>query len=259
MDQLEKDIAILERYIENDISDQEKKEVKARLSTEVEFRSLLIQLKELILGIKYTGRQEILAHLEQIEANLPPIILDDNQVAMVPDTTPSVSRKWWVGIAASVLIIFTVGVLYLSNGSKSMDELYADNFGHYPNLVETITRGELDIESQRKMAFMAYENQDYEQAALLLSTLPDEEKDSSILLYMGISYMFIDKDTEAIQSLEAGLQSGGEYQDQIKWYLGLSYLKVENKEKAIALFEEISASEYSKKEEAKAILESLVK
>ncbi|MEO9871807.1 hypothetical protein [Ekhidna sp.] len=156
------------------------------------------------------------------------------------DMTYSKKRNRYVlsGIAASILILMTIYILFWNKPSP--DKLYTIYFEPYPNL-ELVIRGE---EDPVQLALNQYSLGNYPETIHLLSSIEDDFKAS---FYLAISYMMVDDHTSAIQIFETFPESSI-YEQQINWYIGLTYLKQQQFAGAISSFEKIQADEYKYKE-----------
>ncbi len=266
MDELEKEIALLERFIENDLSLEEKEAVEKRLLEEEDLKILLGQVKTLINGIKLSGRNVLKDKLEAIEEQLPAVEIEastsigneekmkDAKIVFYKQT------KFWMSIAATIILVVAVKFLFIDQQSMSPNELYAQHFDAYMNLENAITRGESSTEqlSIEEEAMKAYDQENYKMAISMFSKITANEMDSGNFLYLGNSFLSIGETDKAIESLKKGLLIPGNYENQLNWYLGLAYLQSNDVENAKLIFEKISSSNYSRKNDAAAIVKELI-
>jgi tetratricopeptide (TPR) repeat protein len=165
-------------------------------------------------------------------------------------------KRWLITASVTVVLIVGGGLVYHSQTDDSLENrLYAKYYTPLsPDDIYVINSSSLNIAKQK------YMTGEYVNALLLLKNLPSSitievEKD----LFIGMSLMEIGQQKEAAEYFEGILanQNRLDYIPKVRWYLGLCYLKIGNKEKAIETFQTIinSNDDYYKK--AKRILKKL--
>lgn len=254
MNELEKDIALLESYLEGNLGNQEKHRVEARIAEEEEFAKLSNQLKVLVEGIGYAGRNKILQQLQEIETGLPEIDLNE---ADTPAKVVSLKQRnhWWA--AAASIAVLVVSGLFIFNQRLTPAEVFENYIEAYPNIDRPTTRGEIiemDIEYR---AYAAYDQYNYVLAIEFFNQMPETDMDSINYLYLGISYLMNNQSAEAINSLDLAQKNAGNLRNQVNWYLGMAYLKSGDLEKAKEVFTILKNSDYAKSGKAGKILKSL--
>ncbi|NVO10307.1 MAG: tetratricopeptide repeat protein [Bacteroidales bacterium] len=167
-------------------------------------------------------------------------------------------RLKYLLVAASITVVLIVGggIVYHSQTDDSLENrLYAKYYTPLsPDDIYVINSSSLNIAKQK------YMTGEYVNALLLLKNLPSSitievEKD----LFIGMSLMEIGQQKEAAEYFEGILanQSRLDYIPKVRWYLGLCYLKIGNKEKAIETFQTIMNSNDDYYKNAKRILKKL--
>jgi len=139
-------------------------------------------------------------------------------------------------IAASIAILIGVSWFgYNTYSEPNYDDLFDANFESYPNTVQVITRGETNL-SNEKTAFIAYESENYEEAINLFGKL---DQDLNYLdFYMGISYLKIGDSEKAIAMFKKSSTEDHEFREAASWYLALAYLKNNDEQNAKATLEQ---------------------
>ena len=66
----EKDIEFIERVLDKKLSHEEIDDFHKRLEVDTKFASLYSELKNLIEGIKYSGRKSLFQKLKKLEASI---------------------------------------------------------------------------------------------------------------------------------------------------------------------------------------------
>ncbi|NOQ24895.1 MAG: tetratricopeptide repeat protein [Bacteroidales bacterium] len=173
--------------------------------------------------------------------------------------THTLNRKfklWLVAASISVLLILGGGTTYLIQfRNVSVNRLYAS---YYTPI--DYTDSYLLNTNSFNIAKQKYMDGEYMNALALLNGLPSSlnieiERD----FFIGLSLMELGKYDNAIEYFQQIIsnKSAFEYTPQIRWYMGLCYLKTGSKEKAIDTFTTIvSTNEYNYKK-AKRILKKL--
>ncbi len=143
------------------------------------------------------------------------------------ETRQSLWRKW--SIAATVLILMSVGSLWFLNTMNSTETLYAHYFEPYKNVVQPIVRGEAK-KTTKVLAFMAYDDGDYDTAIVYINQLLEDQPEAIFALYKANAQLQTDQTEAAITTLQSHIKKTDTIYAQAQWYLALSYLKLDNKE-----------------------------
>ena len=115
-------------------------------------------------------------------------------------------------------------------------------------------RGEMkeDIKSE---AFFEYDNENYNKSLELFSKIYVAEQDDYALFYKALSLMELGRTKEAITSFnEFDLSKNNSFTPFVKWYLALSYLKENQKDKAVTLLNSLTKTENQQKGIAEKLL-----
>jgi tetratricopeptide (TPR) repeat protein len=104
-------------------------------------------------------------------------------------------------------------------------------------------------------AIESYRTGNYQQAAIMFAELL--QKDQFVVssqFFLGLSQLAINNNDQAINLLTATANNSGEYGKEARWYLGLAYLKTENRLKAAECFEYLAGTGGFYKERSEKIL-----
>ena len=156
--------------------------------------------------------------------------------------------------AASIVLLCGLGFYFTQNSSNG---LYDEYYHSYPNVVAPTVRGEnkIDLKSE---AFYEYDSGNYQKSLELFSKIYDTEKDDYALFYKALSQMELQKTSEAIATFKQfDLGKNNAFTPFVKWYLALSYLKENQKEKAIPLLKSLSETDNPQQEMANKLLSEL--
>ncbi|SRX55409.1 tol-pal system YbgF family protein [Aequorivita sp. CIP111184] len=173
------------------------------------------------------------------------------------DQKSAPKTKWYLYAAAATILI-AIGSLFY-NSQPDYQELYAKNFEAYPNVIAPIVRGnEAPNENKMSLAFRYYDNKGYAKAADIFKLLYNETDEDYAFFYYSVSLMGAGETTKAISTLEQhSWNEPQNYQTITHWYLGLGYLKLGNKEKAIFYLKKVAVSGKPLTKQAKEILRKL--
>lgn len=158
----------------------------------------------------------------------------------------------WLKIAASIALIFTVGLSTYVFTKDSLQDLVAGQLKEPYQAVITTRGSETTGSIQRGL--LAYNNAAYEQSIEELAT----QDTPQAVFFSGLSYLYLDKMETAIQLLKSHKLKDSRYEEQTRWYLTVAYLKLGNMAQGEKLLLQIKSREkHFKQKEAREILEFL--
>jgi tetratricopeptide (TPR) repeat protein len=165
-------------------------------------------------------------------------------------------NRWLAAASISILLILGGGATYLFQFREiSVNRLYATYYTPFDYTDNyTLNSNSFNVAKQN------YMDGEYMNALVLLRGLSSSlnievERD----FFIGLSLMEVNKYDNAIEYFEKIISGkiAFEYKAQIRWYMGLCYLKTGNKEKAIDTFSTIVNNEDYNYKKAKKILRNL--
>lgn len=168
------------------------------------------------------------------------------------ESTTSYSLFW--KIAASIVIVFGVGTLLWNtlNTSDDFSDLYAAYYELYP--VEDVIRGSTQVE--KDVIMKSYAEGDYQKVVAILSDNASFPITEQFRLYLGNSYLNLEKEQEALQQFQQ-ISDDSKYSENANWYQALTYLKLKDAEKSSVLLEKIVDFDGVYKEKALELLTKL--
>ena len=161
----------------------------------------------------------------------------------------------WI-IAASLVALFGLIFMFIPKEDNSVNTLYASNFKPYKNVIAPQVRGNKD-DSEKNMAFIAYEKKDYELAIAKFDELYNKTKEPYYLFYKANALLQIGKTEEAIPLLKAHLNTNDSLVEKSNWYLALAYLKIDDVKQAKLYLNKIVKDNLYHSKKAKYILAKL--
>lgn len=245
-------------YIEQRLSGQELENFKKLLNEDHNLFEELQLHKDLIVGIQQQGRMEKKEYFRRLEEQIRQEELverahkEQQKAKLKTLFNPLVG-----GIAASLIIgILTYLIFTRSteidkpkssdiNAAPSTENLFAEYFKPYENMVHPSKRGTEITIGEEELAFEAYDQKKYDVAIDKLKTVLLDEGDEVNLFYLANAYLASEKTDEAIYILERLKMRCNILCIQEKWYLALSYLKKKEYNKAIPLLKELKDSKGS--------------
>lgn len=214
---------LLYNYFSNHLSEDEKQVFDNLLETDDEFRAQFNFERDLKRVIKDDKNQDLKMKLFEFEKEI------ENQIPVKNSTNRF--RQW--SIAASIVVLFGLGIFgYNTFFGKEYGDLYNTYFQEYPNTVFEITRGE-SVESLEREAFTAYELKDYMTAIENFDRISEPDKKNYLDFYIGLSYLNLNQLNKAETFLSKTIAENTDFMAEAHWYLAMTYLKMEEKQKAI--------------------------
>ncbi|SNR17681.1 tetratricopeptide repeat protein [Tenacibaculum jejuense] len=228
-------LSLIEKYFEGTLSSIEREEFDSLINTDSEFKKDFEFQSNLQKAIHQNEREELKKELQDLEF----------------DITNKVKKKSafpLLKVAASIVLIFSLGAYFLLNNPASSEDLFREYYSPYENVVQPIVRGE-SSETIEFKAFLSYEKQEYNEALTLFESAYNNTQKSHLLLYKANCLLSLQQPEQAISALNEYLTKEEIFKDKANWYLGLSYLQLNSKEQAKKYFKNVQElSKYKSKE-----------
>ncbi len=242
-------IDLIDKYFENTLTPKEQSIFNSLLQSDEEFKKEFQFQNDLKKVTAINRREELKLDLQQFEKEYKKKLKDRFLL------------KNWL-IAASIALLVGFGLWSVKDCYYPSDQqLYAQNFEPYRNIIQPVVRGE-NPNTIEYSAFVAYENKNYHKAINLFNSV-DNPNDAYIQFYKAMCLQSLNKLDDAIQILlpiataKNEESSSDNFAEMANWYLALAYLKTDNTDKALSQFLLVANHPtYSfKKKEAKKIIE----
>ena len=213
--------------------DQAAKKIFAQRKGDKDFQKELAWRKDMQLVFKKKGRQDLKSRLQALEQeNAAPSI---PAVKEAPNFLTVISKKW-MSIAALFMLV-TIGMWLWNTQTPTPDQLFAQHYEPYPNIVAPIVKSETSTKDY-DLAFQLYEQQQYAEALQLFQQLPQDETTE---FYQALSFLGQHDFEKAIDQLVPITQNvDARFYQPVQWYLALTYLHAHQKEAAQALLMQIA-------------------
>ncbi|HEY0652589.1 MAG TPA: tetratricopeptide repeat protein [Chryseosolibacter sp.] len=217
-----KNIELIERYFDDEMTEAEKNDFQQQLKSDRELKHMYDREHLLINTVRFGAAKSHLDFLKELEKSLPEITVETKR------------SNWpYYAVAASVVLLVVTGIYLFTDNEPNPSALYAEYYTPFPNVWEPTVRGSETV-TQRSLAFQKYEEGDYLQAVDLFKALLAEKREPEILLLLGNANLSLGNTTEARENFNEVLRSSSTIAAPAQWYLALSYLKDNQRTEAIA-------------------------
>lgn len=165
-------------------------------------------------------------------------------------------RNW--SIAASIALLMGLSWLgYNSFVGIDYNGLFNKNYVEYPSTVNSILRGANNANTLEQKAFEAYDTDHSSQAIQLFNELKSTKNADYADFYLGQTYLKTGDIEKAKTLFNTVITSKNELAPEARWYLALTYLKVGEKENAVQTLKGVIADARYNREEAQTLLNEL--
>lgn len=230
---------LLDKFLKNQLTADEQQQWNILLKEDEAFREQAFFEKNAKKALIRSEREELKSFLKSIE---------------IPEEKKPFR---WRAIAASFIgFVAIISIALFLFRDKPSEELYAQYYQPYPNIIAPTVRGEADTSAIAK-AFDAYDTENYELSAQLFDRLYESDKLSFALLYAGISYLEIEQTKTATQRFILLEAENSDLKDAVQWYLSLALLKDDNRKLAEGILNDLAKRDTEFSGQARALLEEL--
>jgi tetratricopeptide (TPR) repeat protein len=238
------DMEWIERYLEKSLNTEEKKWIEQRLAEEPDLKLQYQEHTQLIEGIRYAHLHDKLMQLRTLEKKLPSLEKSPKGLHLVFN---------WKTLAAAATVSLLISGYLLVNRPANPEDLFAQYFETYPNVFEPTVRGS-EVENERRDAFNAYDRGDYKTAVILFERILKQKEEPGVLILLGNANLVLGNVEAAQSNFLTLIKNFDELDGQAKWFLGLSYLKQGNTEKARLILQELGDPQFTYSKKAKELL-----
>lgn len=164
-------------------------------------------------------------------------------------------RKWWYAAASFAALFAVAATLYLQTSRNISNDSLFSQYYNSENIVDQ-TRGDQNIVE----AVIKFQQRDFASASVLFKSILEKDNSNiAVWFYYGISNIETKNYDNSIKAFTTIIkQNDNLYIEHAEWYLGLCYLKNNQKDKAIDQFVVVASNpDNFHRQEAKDILEKL--
>ncbi len=160
--------------------------------------------------------------------------------------------------AASVVVLLVVFTSMMRNKAYSDEQLYASYYQPYKS-GKNISRSAVTSSNALNSALLELDRGNYPGALKWLESAAVTEKNGySVNFFSGIAFQELGEYHKAISSFSEVVREGDNLLvEQSEWYIGLCYLRIEERQKAITQFRSISAGKGFYREQSNKLLRQL--
>lgn len=289
------DLELIENFLDKKLSENQITQFEERLLQDEEFASMFKDLQWIIPGIEQSGKSALKEQFADFAKELPPfsasgitsdldlendfgVSVTQNHLKVTASNTQQAEVKGTFfnmryAIAASLSLIIVAAFIFFNKTSPEKAYQLAYNEigeGAYTFLADSdnpplnrsdLSQKSLDAEEQ---AYQNYQALEFEKALENFEIAKPElgEQNTKMLFYLGNTYLALNKPKEAIETFNELLALPDNitrtYVSKTKWYLGLSYLKANDMDKAEEIFVDLSQNATdSYKEKAEQALDQI--
>lgn len=170
----------------------------------------------------------------------------------------AITKKRWLRIAATLLLLISVGSLIrLLISQPDFQEIVNLELAQ-PYPLSNVVRGERSGTPSEK-AFQLYSQGEFDIASNYFDlAMADEKKNASIVFYNALCHLYQGHYDKANALFHSEIVSESRYSQQAEWFRALSFLKLENNMRAIEILTVISKDpRHFKHVEAESLLNQL--
>ena len=160
------------------------------------------------------------------------------------------------------IIAILIGIAVLSgcqSQGNNYEALFTENFKMAPNTLVKSSRSDVAPEASELGRIMAnYDKGEFEAAIQAfdqyLTANPDYYE---VKFYRGVTYLKLKNIDKAIADLQDVASSSSDFGEQAEWYLALSLIRSQKKDEAVKLLESMVKNNASQGEKASFLLEKI--
>ncbi|PTX63483.1 hypothetical protein C8N46_10183 [Kordia periserrulae] len=230
---------LIQQYIANRLSDVEKANVEALLTTDAEMQELYETHQEMATAFQLSNDRTLKKDLQALDAT----------ISSTDKLNKQGKRNFNVLYRVAIAAIFIVGAFFMLNQYLGKDTMFETYFEVCPNTYLPVTRGNSKQEATFE-AFKAYESNDFAQAETAFKTILAGEENRNIRFYYAMSMLNQEKTDLALNELNTLTSQTFDYQAEALWYAALIHLKNNNTTAAKHLLEKLQKVNPAYKSEA---------
>lgn len=203
---------------------------------------------------KFLRNKELFEYREMLDEIHQKVAGEENNSKERKGIIKFLYMRWQYAAAVLIVILAISTVLFFTLRPSLNERLYSQYFESYNKTISSRSINQ-SPGSEMKIALNEYSNKNYEKAWGMLKEISDKDKTDAAFFFRGMSAMETSKLDDAILSLSTVISNDSSlYVDQAIWYIGLCFLKKDDKENARVYFKKVVENNYNHKEEAEEIL-----
>ena len=265
---------LIQKYLDNELSESEKAAFETQLSENETLAKevKLFQMLPSYIGEGQSPEPTLETEHPKFKAYLKEMLSDDakelatkldefgsNYIKSDTDNETDDSKVKKIGgnwkvlrIAAAIVLL--LGVVWFMKPQQNPAKLYSTYVQHDDIILNQ--RGEDDNNS--KQAEQLFNEGNYKEAVPLLEAVAKNEINYDVVLALGIAYLEQNSFDKALEQFKSIQDSDAIIKDKAMWYEAVTYLKMEDKLKALTTFEQLQIEyPFYKVDETAALIKKL--
>jgi tetratricopeptide (TPR) repeat protein len=245
MEQLSKYHDYIQPFLDGELSREDLDWISKELQSNAVLADDIKLYREVDQAIREQDVLELRSQLDVVHSSLDEAIRN-------PKKVPRYRKVLSYAAIASLAVLISVGVLYkLQNKKLGNVEIFEKYYEPY-EVTMVYRSGEASTEKLVADARQLYDAGRYQEAIVLFEKLlAADPDDMETNLYSGISYMEVEKYSDANRSFNRIIEHNDNlFIEQAEWYLGFCYLMTGNTDVARSHFDKIASSKSSYKGKA---------
>ena len=204
----------IEDYLLGNLSAEERQALAASLADDINLQEKVEQVKLMTMGIQEIALAE---RMQEFHASLPLATTEPAKIRGI-----SIMKRWMV--AASVLVVMSVGGWFVYKNLHQNQQLYADYFKPDPGLITAMSSTDNYVFDK---AMVDYKTGNYSKSIATWKELQQNNPNSDTLNYfLGVASLAEDKSADAILYLQKVIPLKQSYFiKDAYWYIGLAMIK----------------------------------
>lgn len=232
---------LINAYLEGTLSPEDQKIFENLIAQNPEYKAELEAQRKIKAAITLSERESLRGFLDEIE-----------DISVKPKSRV---KSWLFSAVAACMVVLAGYFLWTTLSMSPGEKLYARHYETYPNLIAPSTRGEGSVDPKAQ-AFLAYDNGNFEQAAVLFEQLKNEPDAEYALLYLGICQLELGRPEKAIPVLNL-VPASSDSKEIASWYEALGYFKLNMLDRGKSALQVTAGSANPFQTQAEEILKSL--
>lgn len=236
--------------INNELNDEELTHFNYLLANEVEFRKEFEIFSQVLINLKDKKAMALRIKLDTIYEEMHSSKKETKMVRLIKEN--------WYSVAAAAAVLLMIGVFWFSGlNQKGWNEnLYENYYEEDEVFVNTRSKANFNVDVLH-IGMQLLEKKDFSAALVEFNKLPNS---ITANYYAGVANMELNNHDIAVLKFDYVIDDYlNLFYDQAQWYKGLCLVKLEKKDEAIDLFNQITQTESYYKDKAKQIVADLRK
>jgi tetratricopeptide (TPR) repeat protein len=226
-------IQIIECYLDGQLSEEEKSSFEQELKNDPKLQLELKKHKFIRQAGEHIYAQDLKKHFEKV------------RIKSLSDQAPVIpiyKRRKWLGLAASIILILTFGILFTYNSSYP-SRLIASSYTQ-PSLDRTRGSESNNVNMLLEQAMQYHAKQEYQQAIELFNKITDDMPQFVESMEMLSDAYVQTKDyslaRDILVKITRRTSRGLSIEERMKWNLALIHLKLKETKEAKDILEELA-------------------